>query len=139
MVFCYQNCSDLLWEKNVLVIEKNFWNSRLMAENLQRSLGCEIFVISLLSFCQNERFLSFLSLYIFEVTVFIFQFLNDKMHNYVKHNITVNFIIQKLKNEKNPQKVYKLRKLRNLSARELSFLSLYTFLRMCVYFSKIEK
>ena len=22
MVFCYQNCSDLLWEKNVLVIEK---------------------------------------------------------------------------------------------------------------------
>ena len=28
MVFCYQNCSDLLWEKIVLVIEKNFWNSR---------------------------------------------------------------------------------------------------------------
>ena len=23
MVFCYQNCSDLLWEKIVLVIEKN--------------------------------------------------------------------------------------------------------------------
>ena len=35
MVFCYQNCSDLLWEKIVLVIEKNFWNSRLKAENLQ--------------------------------------------------------------------------------------------------------
>ena len=26
MVFCYQYCSDLLWEKIVLVIEKNFWN-----------------------------------------------------------------------------------------------------------------
>jgi hypothetical protein len=26
VVFCYQNCSDLLREKNVLVIEKNFWN-----------------------------------------------------------------------------------------------------------------
>ena len=26
MVFCYQNCSDLLWEKFVLVIKKNFWN-----------------------------------------------------------------------------------------------------------------
>ena len=26
LVFCYQNCSDLLWEKIVLVIEKNFWN-----------------------------------------------------------------------------------------------------------------
>ena len=23
MVFCFQNCSDLLWEKIVLVIEKN--------------------------------------------------------------------------------------------------------------------
>ena len=32
MVFC----SDLLWEKIVLVIEKNFWNSRLKAENLQK-------------------------------------------------------------------------------------------------------
>ena len=35
MVFCYQNCSDLLWEKIVLVIEKNFWNSRLKAEKFQ--------------------------------------------------------------------------------------------------------
>ena len=25
VVFCYQNCSDLLWEKIVLVIKKNFW------------------------------------------------------------------------------------------------------------------
>ena len=33
MVFCYQNCSDLLWEKIVLVIEKNFWNSGLKADN----------------------------------------------------------------------------------------------------------
>ena len=33
MVFCYQNCSDLLWEKIVLVIQKNFWNSRLKAED----------------------------------------------------------------------------------------------------------
>ena len=24
MVFCYQNCSDLLWGKIVLVVEKNF-------------------------------------------------------------------------------------------------------------------
>ena len=35
MVFCYQNCSDPLWEKIILLIEKNFWNSRLKAENLQ--------------------------------------------------------------------------------------------------------
>ena len=32
MVFCYQNCSDLLWEKIVQVIEKKFQNSRLKAE-----------------------------------------------------------------------------------------------------------
>ena len=31
----YQNCSDLLWDKIVPVIEKNFWNSRLKAEHLQ--------------------------------------------------------------------------------------------------------
>ena len=36
LVFCCQNCSDLLWETIVLVIEKNFWNSRLKAENLQK-------------------------------------------------------------------------------------------------------
>ena len=35
MVFCYQNFSDLLREKVVLVIEKNFWFSRLKAKNLQ--------------------------------------------------------------------------------------------------------
>ena len=35
VVLCYQNCSDLLWEKIVLVIEKNFWNSRLKAENFK--------------------------------------------------------------------------------------------------------
>ena len=35
MTFCYQNCSDPLWEEIVIVIEKNFWNSRLKAENLQ--------------------------------------------------------------------------------------------------------
>ena len=29
MVFCYQNCSNQLWEEIILVIEKNFWKSRL--------------------------------------------------------------------------------------------------------------
>ena len=35
LVFCYPNCSDLLWEKIVPVIEKICWNLRLKAENLQ--------------------------------------------------------------------------------------------------------
>ena len=49
--------------------------------------------------------------------MFIFQFLNNKMHNYVKLNITVSKI-EKLTTFS--QKVYKLRKLRNLSTKELS-------------------
>ena len=36
MVSCYQNCSDLLWEKIVQGIEKKFWNSKLKAENFQK-------------------------------------------------------------------------------------------------------
>ena len=49
----------------------------------QANLSWEISGFSLLSFCQNERFFSFLSLHIFDESEFIFQFLNDKMHNYV--------------------------------------------------------
>ena len=36
---------------------------------------------------------------IFEKSVFIFQFLKGKMHNYVLFNTFVHFIIQKLKNK----------------------------------------
>ena len=36
MVFCYQNCSYLLWEKIVLVIEKNFWITRTIYSNCER-------------------------------------------------------------------------------------------------------
>ena len=36
LVFCYQICSNLLWEKIVLVIKKNVWNLRLKAENWQK-------------------------------------------------------------------------------------------------------
>ena len=40
MVFC----SDLLWEKIVLVIEKNFWNSRLKAEFANFLISQEQFI-----------------------------------------------------------------------------------------------
>ena len=36
VVFCYQHFSDLLWEKIVLMIKKNFWNLRCKAENLKK-------------------------------------------------------------------------------------------------------
>ena len=53
MVFCYQNCSDLLWEKIVLVIEKNFRSSRLKAEN-------KIFEITWTIYSNSERSEQFL-------------------------------------------------------------------------------
>jgi hypothetical protein len=56
MVFCYQNCSDLLWEKNVLVIEKNFWNSRLKAENLKILRSLERFIQRSEQFLVTECF-----------------------------------------------------------------------------------
>ena len=65
----------------------------------EQSIRWEISGFCLLLFCQNKRFHSFLSLYIFEESVFIFQFLSDKMHNYVLFDIIVHFIIQKLKNK----------------------------------------
>ena len=40
MVFCYQNCSDLLWEKNGLVIKKKIWIQGL------RSRICKSFEIT---------------------------------------------------------------------------------------------
>ena len=42
----------------------------------------------------------------FEGSVFTFQFLNGKIHNYVKKNIIVNFIIQKLKSKRTSLKKY---------------------------------
>ena len=41
MVFCYQNCSDLLWEKIVLVIEKNFAK---LSRSLEQFLVTECFL-----------------------------------------------------------------------------------------------
>ena len=54
MVFCYQNCSDLLWERIVLVIEKNIWNSRLKAKNL-RSLE-QFWYQNALTYCEKKLF-----------------------------------------------------------------------------------
>ena len=49
LVFCYQNCSDLLWEKIVLAIEKNFeirgWRPRI----------CKIFEITRTIYSNSER------------------------------------------------------------------------------------
>ena len=54
MVFCYQNCSDLLWKKIVLVNEKNVWNLRLKAKNLQN------FEITRIIYSNSERAEQFL-------------------------------------------------------------------------------
>ena len=65
MVFCYQNCSDLLWEKIVLVIEKKIWGwrprtckffeiTRTIYSNSERS---EIFLITECFFSCSRRFI----------------------------------------------------------------------------------
>ena len=54
MVFRYQNCSDLLWEKIVVLIEKNFWNSRLKARI------CKKFEITGTIYSSSERSEQFL-------------------------------------------------------------------------------
>ena len=54
MVFCYQNYSDLLWEKIVLVIEENFeirgWRPRI----------CKLFEITRTIYSNSERSEQFL-------------------------------------------------------------------------------
>ena len=78
-------------------------------------LWWEIFGFCLLSFCQNERFLSFLSLYPFWgkcVYFSIFEWWNSQLCC-VWHNCA--FYHSKLKNKHTFLKnIYKLRKLRNL-------------------------
>ena len=70
------------------------------------------FLVFVSSRSVKMRGFSFLS---FEESVFILQFLNDKVHNYVKQNLIVHFIVQKLKKNTLSSKVSKLRQLRNLS------------------------
>ena len=36
MAFFYENCSNLLWEKNVIIIEKNIYTSEAEGENFQK-------------------------------------------------------------------------------------------------------
>ena len=54
MVFCYQNCSDLLWGKTVLSIEKNFeicgWRLRI----------CKLFEITRIIYSNSEKSEQFL-------------------------------------------------------------------------------
>ena len=38
IVFFLKNFCDLLWEKNVLVIKENVWNSKLKDENLKKKM-----------------------------------------------------------------------------------------------------
>ena len=78
----------------------------------------------------NEKFLFFSVCILFEESVCIFQFLNDKMHR--KQNMTVNEIIQKLKINTFSSKIYKLKKL-ILSPRDSQLSQLVYFLRKMVF------
>ena len=68
---------------------------------------------------------------LFEASVFIFQFLNNKMHNYALFNIFVHFIIQKLKNKHTFLKTEKTKFSRQFSRRENL---VFYFLRKLCFF-----
>ena len=76
------------------------------------SSRCKIFsFFSSRSLKMRENILVLLSWFclvcvFFEGSVFVFQFLNDKIHNYVKKNIIVHFILQKLKSKHTSLKKY---------------------------------
>ena len=62
MVICYQDFSDLLWEKIVLVMEKNFWNSRI----------CKIFEITRTIYSNSQRSEQFLKQNVFLTCYWMF-------------------------------------------------------------------
>ena len=76
-------------DRVVLVNYKNFWNDK----------GAKYLVFVSSRSVKMRDSSTFSVCILFEESVFIFQFLNDKMHNYVKQNINVQSIIQKLKNK----------------------------------------
>ena len=84
MVFCYQNCSDLLWEKIVLVIEKNFeirgWRPRI----------CKIFEITRTIYSNSERSEQFL------VTECFFNLFLEVFQMYIRKGLRNGILLPKL-------------------------------------------
>jgi hypothetical protein len=74
-----------------------FWDFS-QSEKLSETKVGNIWFLSPLVLSKWED-LAFSVSILFEKSVFILQFLNDKMHTYVKKNITKNFIIKELKNK----------------------------------------
>ena len=67
--------------------------SPIFAINVESVLGAKyLFFLSSRFVKMREKYISLLSLYIFEESVFTFQFLNDKIHNYVKKNHNCEFL-----------------------------------------------
>ena len=62
MVFCYQNCSDLLWEKIVLVIEKKLLKFKAEGRKFSKILrSLEQFIQAVKgqnNFCEQNAFLT---------------------------------------------------------------------------------
>ena len=54
MVFCYQNCSDLLWEKIVLVSEKNIRTIYLRSERSEHFFKLNAFLTTFWGFLRSN-------------------------------------------------------------------------------------
>ena len=90
------------WRKNMILMKKKQWkkqdlNPRSSGLKLSAKVGNFWFLYPLV--LSKWEDLAFSVSRLFEKSVFILQFFNDKMHNYVKQNITKNFNIKKLNNK----------------------------------------
>ena len=98
LVFCYQNCSYLMWEKIVLVIEKNFWNLRLKAKNLQKiwDHNNNLFEQFLVTECFFNLFLRFNKLEHLEFeleTILGFRNMQEKLANQFYHDLLASNLV----------------------------------------------
>ena len=80
-----------VWSVTKIQIQINFSTQRIMEKwktlwHTCDEFRCEIYGFCLLPFCQNERTYLCSVCILFEESVFIFQFLNYKLYNYVKQN-----------------------------------------------------
>ena len=83
----FEDCIEIEHGKRKFNFDKIYavFNNELNDKNRLLSKVRNIWFFSPLILSKWEL-LSFLCLYIFEKSVLIFQFFNDKMHNYLKHN-----------------------------------------------------
>ena len=124
---CHKQTSNFPWSSNLISAWASKWSTFNPVGWLYTRVG-NIWFFSPL-FLSKWEDLAFSVCMLFLESVFIFQFLNNEMQNYVLFNTFVHFFIQKLKNKHTFLKTEKTK----FSRREN--LVFYTFWGNCVFFN----